>query len=120
MYPANIDPVLLIAALLPSSTMLLVAMLLALLLIGLVTEEDKIQPFGYLVSLVAAIVFAIILVITIFPTLPFAEYLYNPNFQALAIVVLVMFLVVWFVTKEKSSTKLHKTVGLWFKPPTPR
>jgi hypothetical protein len=113
-FPANVDPILLIGKFLPSSAILLVAMLLALLVIGISTEEAKIQPFGYLMTVIAAIIFGIILIITIFPSLPFAHYLYNPNIQALAIVLLTLGIVVWFVTRDKPEKPLHKRLPLWF------
>lgn len=101
------DPVKVLNETLPSVSVLLIAFLLVLILIGLfgVSSSGGIATIAVVISLIA--------VATIFSNatglwgsagLPFyLAWLEDPDLQALVIIILVFGLIVWFITKEPSK-----------------
>jgi len=103
-YPFNFDPVDVINRALPQVSIILVAIIMLLLIIGVFGNEIDIAGTslsGWVVVL------AIIAVVLIFGSsvgwfyLPiWLGFLNNPELQALIIMILVFGIIIWFITKE--------------------
>jgi len=124
-YPANADVVNIINKALPNVSLVIIAILMVLLLVGIFGW--KIGPGGTSMSGMIALV-ALVIVVYIFGvagnlwgTSNRWTWLHNSDTQALIIVILVFGVVVWFITKEKETagegmvTKLGSTLGELFK-----
>ncbi len=101
-YPANMDPIILINKLLPSGAIMLVAILMLLLLLGIVGAQLP-STGGYFIAVIAMGILAFIIAITLWPSFAPGTFLQDPSTQALIIILLVMGLVVWFVTRPEST-----------------
>ncbi|RMD57425.1 hypothetical protein D6825_04050 [Candidatus Woesearchaeota archaeon] len=97
-YPSNTDPIVIINTILPSAAVLLIAVFTLLLLIG-VTGSELPSVLSWIIGLVAIGILSFVIIFTIWPTFAPAWILQDPSLQALLIILLVMGLVVWFVTR---------------------
>ena len=96
---------------LPSSFLLLFIVLLALALIGSVSDVKKPgqHPLIGIVAIVAVLSLVVILLqATQQINYPFLNFLNDPNTQAIAIVALVFILVIWYITKKELTTEERK------------
>ena len=118
-YPFNFDPVDVINRALPQVSIILVAIIMLLLIIGVFGHEIDFAGqslSGWMVVL------AIIAVVLIFGTalgwfiLPiWLGFLLNPELQALIIMILIFGIIIWFVTKEPKEDKVEKERGKFMK-----
>lgn len=116
-YPFNFDPVDVINRALPQVSIILVAIVMLLLIIGVFGNEVDIAgtPLsGWVVIL------AIIAVVLIFGSavgwfiMPFwLGFLLNPELQALIVMILVFGIIIWFITKDESDKTKEKGLGRW-------
>jgi hypothetical protein len=124
-YPANADIVNMINKALPNVSIVIVAIVMFLILIGLLGGEASWMG-GSLSGWIAVISAVLILVIfgkaaNWFITWPhWLWWLDDSQTQALIIVILVFGIIIWFVTKgEKKATgtgrKIFSDIGDWFK-----
>lgn len=114
-YPFNFDPVDVINRALPQVSIILVAIIMLLLIIGVFGHEIDFAGqslSGWIVVL------AIIAVVLIFGTalgwltLPiWLGFLINPELQALIIMILIFGIIIWFITKEPKEDKEKKEHG---------
>lgn len=118
-YPAGADPIEMIKQILPSASVLLIAMLLFLMLIGFVGAGAQ-SAFMWLIIASSLIFLTYIVVSAMFPNL-WGSMKIDPSTQALAIVLLVMGGIIYFVTKEDkprtdaAGTSVKKFMESWFK-----
>jgi len=104
MYPENLDPIAMIAKILPSASVLLIAMFLVLLLLGFAGAE-KSSLFQLVIAAVGVGLLVFIFATNIFPDLfPYFDFLKDPNIQALLIVLLTMGLVGYWVIRPEGPT----------------
>ena len=118
-YPFNFDPVDVINRALPQVSIILVAIIMLLLIIGVFGNEIDIGGTalsGWIVIL------AIIAVVLIFGAalgwfiLPiWLGFLLNPELQALIIMILIFGIIIWFITKEPKEEKEEKEHGKFLK-----
>ncbi|MBW3018738.1 hypothetical protein KY329_00955 [Candidatus Woesearchaeota archaeon] len=103
-YPATKDPVLIMYKILPTSTIIIIALVLVALLVGL-TEYEVPAPIMLLAALAAIGTVVYLFVINIFPDVSVSGLgpLSDPKLQALLIVLLIFGLIVWFVVREKKE-----------------
>ncbi|MFT4282791.1 MAG: hypothetical protein ACMXX6_00010 [Candidatus Woesearchaeota archaeon] len=109
-YPAGMDPVQIVNTAIPQVSVLIIAILMVLLLLGIFgTEFDTEKNVGGFIGILAvASVFIIFGVAAGWfgPNLPYwLSFLYDPQFQALVVAILVFGLVIYFITKEDDSGK---------------
>ena len=118
-YPPHLDPVKIVNQALPGVAILLVAVLMVLLLIGMFNKDfDLSKGFGGFVAF--ASIGAVIVIFGIasewFGTqgryIQSLRFLYDPQFQALIVMLLVFGLLIYFITAdEKKNTSDDK----WYK-----
>jgi hypothetical protein len=114
-YPLTFDPVLMINRALPHISIILVAIIMLLLIVGVFGNEIEIggtSLAGWIV------IFAIVAVVLIFGSDPqigwfsipwLASFLLiNPEIQALVVMILVFGAIIWFITKEDKKEKSDK------------
>lgn len=111
-YPSNMDPIILINNLLPSAAVMLVAILMLLFLLGL-TGKDLPSNLSAIVGLVGAALLALIIAMTIWPSFAYGTFLADPTLQALLIILLVMGLIVWFVTRDTEEVEYDEGLLSW-------
>lgn len=113
-YPANKDPVLIMYKILPTSTILIIALVLVSLLVGL-TEFEVPAPVMLLAALAAIATVVYLFVINIFPSFRVGSLgpLNDPTLQALLIVLLIFGLIVWFVVREKTEPEQGQYPYRW-------
>lgn len=127
MYPSQSDPVDIINRALPNVSIILVAIVMLLLLIGLLGGEIK--WLGTSISGWIAII-SLIIIVWIFARasgwqsgrLPrWLSWLDNPDTQAMIIILLVFGIIVWFITKDDTQKKSNflgtamENIGQMFK-----
>ena len=124
-YPPNADVVLIINKALPNVSLIIVAILMVLLLVGIFGW--KLGPGGTSMSGIVALI-AFVIVVYIFGVAADLwrapgrwTWLGNSDTQAIILVILVFGIIVWFITKDKESagdnalTKIGSTIGELFK-----
>lgn len=116
-YPFNFDPVDVINRALPQVSIILVAIIMLLLIIGVFGNEIDIAG-GSLAGWI--VVLAIITVVLIFGSavgwfmFPFwLSFLYDPELQALIVMILVFGIIIWFITKDDKDKTKEKGLGKW-------
>ena len=112
-YPPNADPVLIVANALPGVSLLAIAIISVLLLLGIFGKtpnaDDKVGGIiAIFIVLAVAIIFAISAgwFVTTLPS--WLWFLYDRQFQSLIVTILVFGLVIWFITKEDKPNKDDK------------
>ena len=118
LYPPNSDPIVLINKFLPSTGVLLLAVLCVVLLLGLAGGKIPSLVSG-LVAVIAVGILLIIISLAVFPGFfPSWYFLRDARMQALLIILLVMGLIGWFVIRGPSTgtaaTKFGETLKEWF------
>lgn len=120
-YPPGADPVVMILQILPSSAILLLAILLVVLMVGFVGGSTSLPTA--VISLVlwaALIILGVVVAGAAFPGFTENVLRLDPSTQALIITLLVMGLVIWFVARsperEKKSfgEQLKEAAEKWF------
>ncbi|MBI4141268.1 hypothetical protein HY485_05520 [Candidatus Woesearchaeota archaeon] len=104
--PSPNDAVSVINRFLPEFVFISIAMLILLMLVGLVGGQHTATggPLVGIAALLAIIYLALVVINAMSPTsLPY-QFLNDPNFQALIIVLLVLGLVIWYITKSDATT----------------
>ncbi len=116
-YPENADVVEIIGNALPQISMIMVAAIAALLLVGVFTPSDATLPKA-LQGL--ALIFSFIATIIIFLhaagyyQMPdWLRWLEDPETQSLIIVILVFGLIIWFITKEPKDQSNSEKKSFW-------
>lgn len=100
LYPANMDPILLIYKFLPNTAVMIAAVLSVLLVIGM-TSRDFPSNFQLLFAIIGAVILVIVFLFNIFPSfLPWFDFLRDPAIQAFLIVILIAGLVIYFAMRE--------------------
>jgi len=115
-YPMDLDVVVILNRALPNVSMVLVAILMVLLLIGIFGwkvggEGTSIQGWIALISFLA-VVYIFGAAANLWQIPYFLGFLLNPDTQALIVVLLIFGLVVWFITKEDESSGEKATRSL--------
>jgi len=103
--PSPNDAVSIINKFLPEFVFITIALLILLMLLGLVGGGHTALTSGItgIAALLAVIYLALVIINALSPTsLPFT-FLSDPNFQAIVIVILVLGLVIWYITKSDQS-----------------
>ena len=96
MYPQDVDPINILNQMLPSTALLLVALLVAMLLIGLFTKNAPPQSVHLILGFIATIVLFFVIIKATFPHFA-PRWIVDSNTSALVIVILTMALVGWYV-----------------------
>jgi hypothetical protein len=117
-YPQDRDVVLIINEALPNVSIVIVAVLMALIIIGVLGKRVELGD-NSLSGWIAILAFA--LVVYIFGSAAewwsrpgWLSMLDNPDIMALVIVVLVFAIIIWFVTKDESGTNKDRMTGNQF------
>jgi len=110
-----VDPVVAVSQILPSSVIVGVALLLAFVMIGLARAPSTVPNTAQLLlGLIGAGLVVIIAVKAIYPAILPSWINVDPNSQAVAIVVLVMGLIIWYITRTtETTTEIHQLVKGW-------
>jgi hypothetical protein len=123
-YPSGSDPVEIINNALPNVSIILVAIVMFLILIGLVGGNFDVagtKLTGWVIILAAILIFIIFARAAgwLGPNLPsWLRWLNDSSTQALIVVILVLAVVVWFITREEKQTegpKMWDDFGKWIK-----
>jgi hypothetical protein len=103
-YPGGVDVVDLMNRFLPQSTFVVLVVVMVLLLLGVVGTHIP-SPVTWLAGLAAvgALVFVVINAVSPYQLPLWLQFLDDPAFQALVILLLVFGLIVWFVTKPEGK-----------------
>lgn len=104
LYPPDSDPIIIINTFLPSTAVILIAVLCVILLLGLAgTEVPNVLLWS--IALVAAGFLIFMILVAVLPGfLPTFDFLRDPAIQALIIILLVMGLIGYFVVREPAAT----------------
>lgn len=102
------DVVIFINTFLPNSFLLLFVVLLFLALIGTVSEVSGKKPSTHPLMGMLAILSVVSLIVIILQSTqqinyPFLNFLNDPNTQAIAIVILVFVLIIWYINKPSAE-----------------
>ena len=124
-YPPNVDPFNIIITFIPQSMIALVGLLLVLLLIGFVSPTTN-RTFMNNTLVLIFVVIAVLAVLTsiisgIYPAFVPDWIRFNPLLQAVVVVIAVMALVIWYITRDDTPTGqgTRETIQDWFGPDTP-
>lgn len=108
-YPPGADVVDIINRALPNVSLVAIAIIMVLLLVGLTQPEWVGSTFAGLLALVAFIAVIWIFIAAANPSSDFAAWmpawLQDPDTQALLIIIAVFGLVIWFITKEPAASE---------------
>jgi hypothetical protein len=116
-YPFNFDPVNVINQALPQVSIILVAIIMLLLIIGVFGNEIDFAGTSLSGWIVVLAFIAVVLIfgsaVGWFPLPLWLGFLYNPELQALVVMILVFGIIIWFITKDDSKKtqeqrKLHR------------
>jgi len=103
LYPPNSDPIIIINTFLPSTAVILIAVLCVILLLGLAGTEIP-NVLLWSIALVAAGFLIFMILVAMIPGfLPTFDFLRDPAIQALIIILLVMGLIGYFVVREPAA-----------------
>jgi hypothetical protein len=117
-YPFNFDPVDVINSSLPQVSIILVAIIMLLLIIGIFGNEIDIAGTSLAGWIVVLAIIAVLLIfgsaVGWFP-LPFwLGFMLDPELQALIVMILVFGVIIWFITKDDSKKEAkEKGLGHW-------
>jgi hypothetical protein len=111
-YPFTFDPVDVINRALPQVSIIVVAIIMLLLIVGVFGNEIEIgnTPLaGWIVILAAIAVIAIFGSAVGWFTFPFwLVFLTDPELQALIVMILIFGIIIWFITKEDKKEHAEK------------
>ena len=113
LYPSPMDPVELMYQFLPMSTIAFVVLLLGLLFFGLVVPASAAKPnvVSGLIGLAAAGIVLVSFLRNVVPGFIPNWVVIDPTLQALAIVIGVMLLIIWFIAGEESKDDFVTSFG---------
>jgi peptidoglycan/LPS O-acetylase OafA/YrhL len=115
LYPAEQDPINIINQFLPSTAVILVAILAVILLLGLAGASIP-STFQWVIALVALGFLIVMILMAIIPGFfPSFYWLQDPSIQALVIILLIMGLVGWFVVREPGQGDFKGFIDKWMK-----
>jgi hypothetical protein len=117
-YPFNFDPVNVINQALPQVSIILVAIIMLLLIIGVFGSELEFAGTSFSGWIVLLAIVAVVLIfgsaVGWFPLPLYLSFLYNPELQALIVMILVFGIIIWFITKDDSKKEdKEKGLGRW-------
>lgn len=117
LYPPEQDPINIINQFLPSTAVVLVAILAVILLLGLAGAQVP-SAFQWLIALFALGFLIVMILMAIIPGFfPTFYWLNDPAVQALVIILLIMGLVGWFVIRGPSEGDFAGFIDRWMKEP---
>jgi len=118
-YPFNFDPVDVINTALPQVSIIIVAILMLLLIIGVFGSDIDFAGTslsGWIVVLAFIAVVAIFGSAVGWFSMPlWLIFLQDPELQALIVMILVFGIIIWFITKEDKKDKAEHGMGQWLK-----
>ncbi len=107
-YPPEYDPFIIITTFIPQTGIALVAILLAILMIGFIPlgTNKTLKDNGLMLFFVTIALAAVLISVLsgIWPTFAPDWLRFNPLLQAVLLVIAVMILVIWWVTRDDTST----------------
>jgi hypothetical protein len=117
-YPFNFDPVDVINSALPQVSIILVAIIMLLLIIGIFGNEIDIAGTSLAGWVVVVAFIAVLLIfgsaVGWFPLPIWLGFMLDPELQALIVMILVFGIIIWFITKDDSKKKEgEKGLGHW-------
>ncbi|MBN2459312.1 hypothetical protein JXB28_03420 [Candidatus Woesearchaeota archaeon] len=115
-YPFNFDPVNVINASLPQVSIILVAIIMLLLIIGIFGNEIDIAGTSLAGWVVLLAIIAVLLIfgsaVGWFPLPIYLNFLLDPELQALIVMILVFGIIIWFITKDDTQKEQKGEKGL--------
>lgn len=118
LYPPEQDPINIINQFLPSTAVVLIAILAVILLLGLAGAEVP-SLMQWAIALVALGFLVVMILMAVIPGFfPTFYWLQDPSIQALVIILLIMGLVGWFIIREPGTGGGMKDfIDSWMKTP---
>ncbi|MDP6294088.1 MAG: hypothetical protein QGG83_04980 [Candidatus Woesearchaeota archaeon] len=114
--PAQYDPVLVLQGILPSSGIVIIVALFAVMLLGFAGGGQVPNYLTGLVGIGSVLALLVIAVYAIWPRTPQLAFLNNPVMQSALIIIAVMGLVIWFVTSGDEKYDAGKSLRAWYDP----
>ena len=114
--PAQYDPVLVLQGILPSSGIVIIVALFAVMLLGFAGGGQVPNYLTGLVGIGSVLALLVIAVYAIWPRTPQLAFLNNPVMQSALIIIAVMGLVIWFVTSNDEKYDAGKSLRAWYDP----
>lgn len=103
-YPPNVDPFNIIIQFIPQTGVALVAILLAILILGFVADKPTTNNSMITVFVIIAIAAVLVSILgAIYPAFMPDWLRFNPLLQAVVIVIAIMGLVIWYITKDDDT-----------------
>jgi len=114
--PTQYDPVLVLQGILPSSGIVIIVALFAVMLLGFAGGGQVPNYLTGLVGIGSVLALLVIAVYAIWPRTPQLAFLNNPVMQSALIIIAVMGLVIWFVTSDDEKYDAGKSLRAWYDP----
>jgi len=114
--PAQYDPVLVLQGILPSSGIVIIVALFAVMILGFAGGGQVPNYLTGLVGIGSVLALLVIAVYAIWPRTPQLAFLNNPVMQSALIIIAVMGLVIWFVTSDDEKYDAGKSLRAWYDP----
>ena len=114
--PAQYDPVLVLQGILPSSGIVIIVALFAVMLLGFAGGGQVPNYLTGLVGIGSVLALLVIALYAIWPRTPQLAFLNNPVMQSALIIIAVMGLVIWFVTSDDEKYDAGKSLRAWYDP----
>ncbi len=114
--PTQYDPVLVLQGILPSSGIVIIVALFAVMLLGFAGGGQVPNYLTGLVGIGSVLALLVIAVYAIWPRTPQLAFLNNPVMQSALIIIAVMGLVIWFVTSGDEKYDAGKSLRAWYDP----
>ena len=116
-YPPNVDPFIIITTFIPQTGIALVAILLAILMLGFIDygTNKSFKDSGIVMLFIAIAVGAVLISIitSIFPAFAPDWLRFNPMLQAVIVVIAVMGLVIWYITRDDTPNPTPSKISDW-------
>ncbi len=113
LYPPEQDPINIINQFLPTTAVILIAILAVILLLGLAGAAIP-STLQWAIALVALGFLVVMILMAVIPGFfPTFYWLQNPTVQAVVIVLLLMGLVGWFVVREPGGDDFKTWIDKW-------
>ncbi|MDP7467616.1 MAG: hypothetical protein QGF25_05235 [Candidatus Woesearchaeota archaeon] len=114
--PTQYDPVLVLQGILPSSGIVIIVALFAVMLLGFAGGGQVPNYLTGLVGIGSVLALLVIALYAIWPRTPQLAFLNNPVMQSALIIIAVMGLVIWFVTSDDEKYDAGKSLRAWYDP----
>ncbi|MDP7199122.1 MAG: hypothetical protein QF486_05915, partial [Candidatus Woesearchaeota archaeon] len=108
--------VLVLQGILPSSGIVIIVALFAVMLLGFAGGGQVPNYLTGLVGLGSVLALLVIALYAIWPRTPQLAFLNNPVMQSALIIIAVMGLVIWFVTSDDEKYDAGKSLRAWYDP----